>query len=277
MPRSLSSARSGKPREIKMRGLLIGAVLALIVSTLIVNRSSAGNNIITSREPSVLAKADSPKMPHESTPRNVVYRFDFSDYAGESIDEWLQSKGFKFEEAAKNRNELGLSIKNGALILEAKEALRGFLFNDSVNVEKFSKVRIEWGVIKYPEGASYEKQVNNEALMVYVFFGHEKIPSGQFAIPSSPYFIGLFLCKDDRINLPYKGKYYHQGGRFVCVGNPKPLETVISEFDLTTAFRAYFEKDEVPDISAIAFGVDTAASGDGGTAAAYIRQLEFLE
>jgi hypothetical protein len=277
MQRSLSSARSGKPREKKMRGLLIGAVLALITSILIVNRSSAGNSVLTPREPPVLAQSDSPKMQHESIPRKVVYRFDFSDYPGDSLDEWLQSKGFKFEEAAKNRNQLELSIQNGALILEAKEQLRGFLFNDSVNIEKFSKVRIEWGIIKYPEAASYEKQVNNEALMVYIFFGHEKIPSGQFAIPSSPYFIGLYLCKDDKINVPYKGKYYHQGGRFVCLGHPKPLETVISEFDLTTAFRTYFEKDEVPDISGIGFGVDTAASGDGGTAAAYIRRLEFLE
>ena len=260
-----------------MRGLFVGAVLALSISTLIVNRSSASNGVIRPKESATMAKLDSPKTQHESSPRKVLYRFDFSDYAGESIDEWLQSKGFKFEEAAKNRNELGLSIKNGALILEAKEALRGFLFNDSINVEKFSNIRIEWGIIKYPEGASYEKQVNNEALMVYIFFGHEQIPSGQFALPSSPYFIGLYLCKDDKINLPYKGKYYHQGGRFVCLGNPKPLETVISEFDLATAFRTYFEKDEVPGISAIAFGVDTAASGDGGTAAAYIRRLEFLE
>src|SRR5215831_4322139 len=267
MQRLLSSARSGKPREKKMRGLFIGAALALTISTLIVNRSSASNDVIMPKESSTLAKLDSPKMQHESSPRKVVYRFDFSDYAGESIDEWLQSKGFKFEEAAKNRNELGLSIKNVALILEVREALRGFLINDSINVEKFSNVRIEWGVIKYPEGASYEKQVNNEALMVYIFFGHEKIPSGQFALPDSPYFIGLYLCKDDKINVPYKGKYYHQGGRFVCVGNPKPLETVISEFDLATAFRTYFEKDEVPGISAIAFGVDTTASGDGGTAA----------
>jgi hypothetical protein len=261
-----------------MRGLFLGAVLALIISIFIANGFSDGNNIImTPRELAVLAGSDGPKTQHESSPRKVVYRLDFSDYAGDSIDEWLQSKGFKFEEAAKNRNELGLSIQNGALILEAKEQLRGFLFNESINVEKFSKVRIEWGIIKYPEGASYEKHVNNEALMVYIFFGDEKIPSGHFALPDSPYFIGLYLCKDDRINVPYKGKHYHQGGRFVCLGNPKPYETITSEFDLATAFRTYFEKDEVPNISGLAFGMDTSASGDGGTAAAYIRWIEFLE
>jgi hypothetical protein len=261
-----------------MRGFFIGAVLVLIISIFVETGFSDANHIImTPTALAVLAASDSPKIQHESSARKIVYRLDFSGYAGNSIDEWLQSKGFKFEEAAKHRNQLGLSIQNSALILEAKEQLRGFLFNESVDVKKSSKVRIEWGIIKYPEGASYEKHLNNEALMVYIFFGDEKIPSGHFALPDSPYFIGLYLGKDDRVNMPYKGKHYQQAGRFVCLGNPKPYETVTSEFDFATAFRTYFEKDEVPDVSGLAFGVDTSASGDGGTAAAYIRRVEFLE
>jgi hypothetical protein len=63
----------------------------------------------------------------------------------------------------------------------------------------------------------------------------------------------------------------------VCVGNPKPHETVISQFDLIAAFRTYFEKEEVPMVSGIALGVDTFRSGDGGKAAAYIYRIEFLE
>jgi hypothetical protein len=49
----------------------------------------------------------------------------------------------------------------------------------------------------------------------------------------------------------------------VCVGNPKPHETVVSQFDLIAAFRTYFEKEEVPMVSGIALGVDTFRSGDG--------------
>ena len=252
-------------------------IRALTMLILTVSGLSEWNSIALPGALPALAESDGPKMRHGPTPRQVVYRLDFADYTGSSIEEWLQSKGFKLEEAAKDRSKLELSIQKGVLIFESKEALRGFLFKDAMSVEKFSRVRIEWGIIKYPEGASYEKQLNNEALMVYVFFGHEKLPSGLFALPDSPYFIGLYLGKDDRINVPYKGKYYHQGGRFVCLGNPKPHETVISEFDLATAFRTYFEKDEVPEISGIGFGVDTSASGDGGTAAAYIKWLEFLE
>jgi hypothetical protein len=202
---------------------------------------------------------------------------DFSDYSEGPIDEWLQAKGFDFEQGAKDRELLELSINDGSLTLEAKGHVRQFIVNDEIKLEKFSKIRIEWGIIKYPKDASYERKVNNEALMVYIFFGHNRLSSGHSAIPDLPYFIGLFLGEDDKINMPYKGKYFHEGGRFVCVGNPQPNETVISEFNLITAFQTYFERDEVPMISSISLGVDTSSSGDGGKAAAYIKRIEFLE
>lgn len=208
--------------------------------------------------------------------QNVAYRLDFSDYHGGSVETWLESKGFKFEEAAKDPRSLELSAQNGALVLEAKEQLRGFLFKDSLEIAHFSKVRLEWGVIKYPEGASYEKHRRNEALMVYVSFGHEKLPSGNIVLPDVPYFIGLFLCKDDQLHTPYVGRYYQEGGRFVCLAQPQPQQTIISEFDLGTAFRTYFEKGEVPPVSGVNLGVDTSDAGDGGKAAAFIKTIEFI-
>ena len=208
--------------------------------------------------------------------QNTASKLDFSDYHGDSVEAWLASKGFKFEEAAKDPHALKLSVQNGVLVLEAKERLRGFLFKDSMEIKNFSKVRLEWGIIKYPEGASYEKQVRNEALMVYISFGHEKLPSGLLLLPDAPYFIGLFLCKDDKLNSPYIGKYYQEGGRFVCLGHAEPQQTVVSEFDLATAFRTYFDKAEVPPISGINLGVDTSDAGDGGKAAAYVKTIEFI-
>ena len=63
----------------------------------------------------------------------------------------------------------------------------------------------------------------------------------------------------------------------MCVGNPKPHETVVSEFDLRAALQTYFGKDGMPMISGIALGIDTFRSGDKGKAAAYIYSIEFLE
>jgi hypothetical protein len=202
---------------------------------------------------------------------------DFSGYTGGSVDDWLRARHFTFEKDAKNRRLLQLSVANDTLTLEAKGHLSGFLFNDAVNVEKITRIRINWGIIQYPVDVSYQRKVNNEALMLYVFFGTEKISSGHVLIPNSPYFIGLFLCQDEQIDFPYKGRYFHTGGRFVCLGKPKPNETVVSEFDLDTAFKRYFDKSRTPGITGIGFGIDTSKAGEGGAAAAFIKSIEFIE
>lgn len=260
-----------------MRGLWAALLISAVLST-------PWSHVAVSMEPARMGRAvpaaviaiGQTRQPSDGV-RQVVYRLDFSEYTGGSVEEWLESKGFKLRDAAKNPGELALSIVNGALQLEAKTQLRGFIYNDSLHLEQFSAARLEWGITKFPEGASYEKHVRNEALMVYFSFGEEKIPSGSILLPDLPYFIGLFLCKADQLNMPYLGAYYHKGGRFVCVGHPEPGKTVVSEFDLVTAFRAYFDKPEVPHISGINFGVDTSDTGDGGTAGAFIKRIEVLK
>ena len=140
--------------------------------------------------------------------QKVNVLIDFSDYESGSVEQWLREKGFEFKRDARNRKKLDLDVSDDALILEAKRRMRGFLINDGVDLEEFSTIRIEWGILKYPEGATYEDRVNNEALMVMVFFGHDRMPSGHFAIPSSPYFIGFFLGKEEQVNKGYRGKYF---------------------------------------------------------------------
>ena len=66
------------------------------------------------------------------------------------------------------------------------------------------------------------------------------------------------------------------GGRFVCLGKPKPRETVVSEFDFDTAFKNYFGKSRTPTISGIGLGVDTSKAKNGGAAAAFIKSIEFI-
>jgi Protein of unknown function (DUF3047) len=259
-----------------MGRLARAARLGMIILTL----SSTGLS-----EPCALSKiGEGPAVTAAGVKQQADHRFqkvnlsiDFSDYSEGPLDEWLEAKGFRPEEEIKGDESLKLSSSEGSLILETKGRVRRFIMNEEIQLEKFSKIRIEWGIIKYPKDASYERQVNNEALMLYIFFGYNKLSSGHLAIPNLPYFIGLFLGKEDQIDNPYVGKYFHEGGRFVCVGNPKPNETVISEFDLITAFQTYFGKDEVPMISGISLGVDTSSSGDEGKAAAYIQKIEFLE
>ena len=82
--------------------------------------------------------------------------------------------------------------------------------------------------------------MNNEALMLYIFFGTKKLSSGNVLVPNSPYSIGLFLCQNDQVNVPYKGRYFHAGGRFVCLGKPRPGEMIVSEFDLESSVQELF-------------------------------------
>jgi hypothetical protein len=260
-----------------MQKTVIVVSCAIMMLTLGIAGSAIGQGSRTLQEPSRAASSATTQTPPTTTPTQPKFVIDFSGYAGEPIDEWLKSKGFKLEEDAKDRDRLALSIKSGALVLEAKDQVRGFIIKDGLHLTGVTKVGIEWGVIKYPEGASYEKEVRNEPIMIYFFFGEEKIASGHLLSPDLPYFIGLYLCQNDKIGVPYKGRAYHEGGRFVCVGNPPPQETIVTEFDLDHAFRTYFEKTEVPPISGLAIAMDTSSSGDGGKAAGYVRRIAFLE
>jgi hypothetical protein len=259
-----------------MKGLLTALVTVLIITSVSNSFAEQKESSALEKVPSV-AKSSPSSKPENETSQKDTFLMDFSDYEEGPIEEWLEKKGFELKEAAKDRRKLDLDVDEGALFLEAKKPLLALIVKESVDLGKYSRVKIEWGIVKYPKGASYEEEVNNEALLVLVFFGDEEISSGHLAIPDSPYFIGLFLGKHDRLNKAYKGTYYHEGGRFVCLGNPKPGETVISEFDVADAFKKYFQKDEVPDISGVALEIDTTSSADDGRAVAFIHSIEFLE
>lgn len=209
--------------------------------------------------------------------QKVNHMIDFSDYEQGAVQTWLEDKGFTFQRDARNRRKLDLDVSEEALQLQAKARMIGLVLNEGVDLEEFSSIRIEWGVDQYPEGASYERKVNNEALAVMVFFGYDKISSGHFAIPNSPYFLSLFLGQEEEVNKAYKGNYFKKSGRFICLGNPKPGETIVSTLDLVSTFKTYFEKDEVPLISGIALTVDTSKSGNNGQATGFIKRIEFLE
>jgi hypothetical protein len=225
----------------------------------------------------VVTAATGAEYPAERSGPKITRMIDFTDYTGGSIEAWLLTKGFQLEHGAEDPAALALSHHAGALVLEAKQPVRGFLVNNQFKLAEFSRIRITWGIIKYPTGASYARRINNEALMVYLSFGEDDVPSGHVLIPARPYFIGVFLCQEEQLHTPYKGKFFQEGGRFVCLGHPPPHDTVTSEFDLRTAFHTYFHHADVPMISAISLGVDTFASGEGGTAAASIHRIEFLE
>ena len=205
----------------------------------------------------------------------VVYSIDFAQNTKDDARKWLSGKGFEFQSDAKSQSKLSVSFSNDSLVLDAKKKLFGLIINGSLHLENAKIIRITWGVDTYPKGASYEKGVNNEPIMVYVYYGDKKLSSGSMFIPNSPYFTGLYLGETDKINTPFKGRHFNEGGRFICLANPKPGETVVSEFDLDKGFKGCFGKDKkVPFISGVALEVETSSTGPSK---GFIKKIEFLK
>lgn len=208
----------------------------------------------------------------------VVHVVRFTDHRQGPVDEWLRRKGFQLQQDAKRRDRIELTAGPNGLAIEARRRAYGLLINEGVDVPDFSRVEIDWGVDRHPRGASYEQGIRNEAIMVIVFMGDERKPSGSLLIPDSPYFIGLFLCSgDDREKHPYVGSYFRKSGRYVCADRPPPGSSVTSRFDLLGAYREFFDKerDDDPGISGIALAVDTRKASGDGTSSAFIREIRF--
>ncbi|MCF6149934.1 MAG: hypothetical protein E3K37_14870 [Candidatus Kuenenia sp.] len=254
----------------------IAGIIFIVIFVLSGNVFSEENKVVETRGPSEVTKGNNLKKQDNEKVQELKYVIDFSDYQGGSVRKWLESKGLYCEGAAKYHPEIEFSIQDGMLFIETKQPVRGFLVLKDINLPEVSKVRIEWGIVKYPKDATFENGNRNQALALYVFFGLERLPSGHFMIPDLPYFISLFLSEADKINVPYKGRYFHSGGRFVCVGNPELNETVISVFDLAGAFQTYYEKESLA-ISGLCLEVDTTTTKGGGKAEAYIKRIEFLK
>ncbi|HJO92556.1 MAG TPA: hypothetical protein QF753_04080 [Victivallales bacterium] len=205
----------------------------------------------------------------------VLYSINFSQPSTQDARKWLTSQKYNFEADAKYPSELGLLFKNKALVLDAKTQLFALIINRSLHLNNAKTIKIEWGVNKFPVGANYEKHINNEAIMVYVYFGDKKLSSDSIFIPNSPYFIGLFIGKEEKLNTPFIGRHFTQGGRFICLANPKLGETITSEYNLEKGFKESFGKKlDVPFISGIALEVETSSTTPSK---AFIKKIEICD
>ena len=203
-------------------------------------------------------------------------RVDFSGFPGGSVLSWLGGKGFVPKQDAGNARRVVYTASPSTLTLETRARAFGLLLNET-DVRDAARVHIEWGVDAFPPGASYEKGVRAEAIMLYIFFGKERHASGSLFIPDSPYFLALYLCESEATNTPFRGRYHHASGRFICVDRPKLGGIVATDFPLAATFKRVFNKTEVPDISGIGLAIDTANVSGNGVAKSFIRRIEFSE
>jgi hypothetical protein len=206
-----------------------------------------------------------------ASPERVIYSLDFSTQPESQATNWLRKQGFDFKLDA---DELKLHFADQELIIETNDQVAGLIVKE-VSLPKTKRIRIHWGVDRYPQGANWEQGMYRVPVAIMISFGKEKIDSGAFFLPDAPYFIGLFLGEKEFQGKAYTAKYYKEGGRYFCLpcGTPTGKST-ITDFDLEKAFRSQFNKSEMPPISS--FGLQMNTKNTKGGARAFIRKIEFL-
>jgi hypothetical protein len=202
----------------------------------------------------------------------VLHRVDFSTQPDGDAVAWLKRQGFELHLRA---HELAPRFEQGRLVLEtATETAGGFV--QTLHVPGVRRLRVRWGVDRYPQGADWAKGVYRVPIAVMVSFGEDKIASGSLFIPNAPYFLSVFLGEHEQEGRAYTARYYKKGGRYFCqpCGVP-PGQTVVTEFDLDTHFTEQFQQRVLPPVSSVSFQMNTTDTTGG--ARAFLINIELLE
>lgn len=207
----------------------------------------------------------------EAVAENVIWRLDFTHQPDGDATQWLKKQGFEFKLDAEKLNP---HFENHRLVLETRDEESGLIIR-KLNLVGAQRIRITWGVDRYPQGANWAKGIFRVPIAAMIFFGQEEIDSGAFFIPDAPYFIGLFLGEREQEGRAYTAKYYHKGGRYFCTPCNVPVgKTVTTEFNLDEAFKQQFGLSPTPPISSFGFQMNTEDAQGG--ARAFLKTVEFF-
>ena len=206
----------------------------------------------------------------------VLYVVDFSGQPDGSAIPWLEENGYIM---ALDAVELNPRFEKGQLVLSTDDKIAGIIgkwLTDSKQLRRVERVRFEWGVTRFPEGANWEADKKRVALAAMVFFGKEKLSSGlPFGVNAAPYFLSPFIAREEPAGKTYVGTLYQKGGRYISVPAPDKSSGIFStDFEVRQRFKEAFGMSEVPTISGIAFQMNTKDTSGGAVAA--IRRITFL-
>ena len=217
-----------------------------------------------------------------STQAENIYELDFSNASGD-VKGWFEKINWVFQ---KDIEEMNLRFEGGKLVFEPTKDALGVMMRDfdpKDYLHHVTKVRIEWGVDQYPLGADWSGPVDQtrntrEAISFMIFFGEKKLNSGFFLAPDLPYFISLFLGKDERPDQVYLGNYWQEGGRYLCIPcDGESEKTYVTEINISDKFIELFDKKPLP-ITALGIEVDVQKTEktNGRHSKAYIKRVELF-
>ena len=205
----------------------------------------------------------------------VVRVLDFTAQPNGNATHWLKQQGYEFKLQAAALNP---RFQDGALWLSTRRKEAGLFaltFPEGKALTDVKRVRITWGVEKFPEGADWERGVNRTALAIMISFGHERLPSGlPLGALAAPAFICPFLGAKEPAGKVYTGKLWKLGGRYISVKSGKPGEVVVSEVEIDHRFCALFKKTSTPPVTGI--GIQMNTKDTQGEAAAFLKKDRVL-
>jgi len=212
----------------------------------------------------------------------VLYELNFAQ-AGGDAEAWFEKKGWKFEE---NMSDMGPRFEHGQLLIEPTDTDLGAIvkqFNSSEALQNVKRLRIEWGVNQYSDGADWsgdrsDTRNTREPVSLMVFFGTEKMDSGSYVVPNLPYFLSFFLGKNEKPDQEYYGNYWQEGGRYFCIPcDGSTGKTFVTEVALSELFQKTFSKS-APAVTGLTIEVDAKDTNaqNGKHSSAFIKKIELL-
>lgn len=206
----------------------------------------------------------------------IIHVIDFTNQKNGSAIFWLEEKGFEFELDA---NELNPRFENNALVISTEDKVAGLIglrFEQQDFIHNVKRVRIIWGVNRYPKGADWENGNNRTPIAVILSFGTKKLSSGlPFGIKAAPYFLSPFIGKKEELDKMFIGRLWREGGRYFCVvSGDQSGKTITTEFEIDERFKRTFGQTRTPSITAFAFQKNT--NNTEGGSEAFIKKIKFL-
>ncbi len=198
--------------------------------------------------------------------------FDFTTLPKEGRDQ-LTDLGFALERVTGDESLLRLSAENGRLNVATSGPALSVLVKKDLHHAQPGILELVWGIERYPRGADWSRGKRQEAMMVVLFFG-DPLPGGSFYLPDMPLFLGMFLGEHEPPLKPFVSDNYPDTGRYVCLGNPPPGQTITTRLDLRDAFRDWFGNRDIPPLTGIAIEVDTRdLPAEDAWSSAFIYQI----
>lgn len=206
---------------------------------------------------------------------NVLFQLDFTQIRGDAR-QWLKARGFQLKKDMASGADIQLSgSKEKGLVITVNRSAFGFAVVDGLNLDQVGQVAIEWSVDIFPQGASWQKGIHREPVMVNLFFG-SPVQVDHFFLPYCPRFIGLFLNKNDAVRVPFIGRNYQQTGRYCCLCTPPVGRMVSSIFSVPVHYRSWFSSPSLPALTGI--GIETDTSGlEVGQCRSFIRTITIYQ